>query len=94
MLSKYKDTDLPSFVWVGIEEVKRFNIALYRLCAKLSSCASENKPLLHASELQFPLPSNNALWNSVEREEWEANAKEEDSISFKNDLQASLWTER
>lgn len=88
MLSKYKDTDLPSFVWVGIEEVKRFNISLYTLCAKLSSFTSEDKPLLHAGELQFPLPSNNALWDSVQRDELEANAKEENSISFKDDFQA------
>ncbi|KAJ5673965.1 C2H2 type zinc finger domain protein [Penicillium macrosclerotiorum] len=88
MLSKYKDTDLPSFVWVGVEEVKRFSIALYRFCAKVRSFSSEDRPLLHASELRFPLPSNDALWNSAGRHEWEANAKEENSVSFNDDLQA------
>jgi hypothetical protein len=88
MLARYKEADLPSFVWVGIEEVKRFSIALYKLCAKLSSPSLEDRPLLHASELQFPLPSNEPLWNSVERDEWEANAKEEDTVSLEDDLQA------
>lgn len=88
MLSKFKETDVPSFVWVGIEEVKRFSVALYRLCAKLSNSSTEDGPLLHASELQFPMPSNDALWNSVKRDEWEANAKEENMISFRDDLQA------
>lgn len=88
MLTRYKEADLPSFVWVSIEEVKRFNIALYKLCAKLSSYSTTDSPLLHASELQFPLPSNDALWNSIGRDEWEANAKEENTISMKDDFQA------
>ncbi|KAL4945740.1 hypothetical protein BDV06DRAFT_229940 [Aspergillus oleicola] len=85
MLARYKEADLPSFVWVSIEEVKRFSIALYKLCVKLNSSSTGDSPLLHASELQFPLPSNDPLWNSVERDEWEANAKQQDTISLKDD---------
>lgn len=87
MLARYKEADLPSFVWVGIEEAKRFSLALYKLCAKLSSPSPDDRPLLHASELQFPLPSNEPLWNSVEKDEWEANAKGENMISLKYDFQ-------
>lgn len=87
MLARYKEADLPSFVWVGIEEAKRFSLALYKLCAKLSSPSPDDRPLLHASELQFPLPSNEPLWNSVEKDEWEANAKGENTISLKYDFQ-------
>lgn len=87
MLARYKEADLPSFVWVSIEEVKRFNIALYKLCAKLSSSSQEDRPLLPASELQFPLPSNNPLWNSVGRDEWEANAMGENMVSLNDDFQ-------
>jgi hypothetical protein len=88
ILAKYKESDLPGFVWVGVEEIKRFNIALYKLCAKLSSESPNDKPLLPAGELQFPLPSNDSLWNSVERHEWEANAKREDTVSLSDDFQA------
>lgn len=88
ILAKYKEADLPSFVWVGVEEVKRFNIALYKLCAKLSSSNPEDRPLLAASELEFPLPSNDPLWNSTGRSEWEANAKEESAIALNDDVQA------
>ena len=28
MLARYKEADLPSFVWVDVEEFKRFNISL------------------------------------------------------------------
>ncbi|EAW15938.1 C2H2 type zinc finger domain protein [Aspergillus fischeri NRRL 181] len=93
MLARYKEADLPSLVWVSIEELKRFNIALYKLCAKLSSSTTEDRSLLHASELQFPLPSNDPLWNAVGRDEWEANAKEENTVSLKDDLQAK-WISR
>ncbi|KAL3431412.1 hypothetical protein BDV09DRAFT_188390 [Aspergillus tetrazonus] len=48
----------------------------------VSSFSTDNSPLLHARELQFLLPSNDPLWNSVKRNEWEANAKDE-TISLK-----------
>lgn len=88
ILAKYSEADLPSFVWVGIEEVKRFSIALYKLCAKLSSSTTEDRSLITARELQFPLPSNDQLWNSVGRDEWDVNAKVEDMVFLKDDLQA------
>ncbi|OJJ39979.1 hypothetical protein ASPWEDRAFT_33325 [Aspergillus wentii DTO 134E9] len=88
MLARYKEADLPSFVWVGVEEIKRFNITLYKLCVKLSNASLEGRPLLPASELQFPLPSNDPLWNSVGRDEWEANIKEENSVSLSDNIQA------
>ncbi|KAJ5771113.1 C2H2 type zinc finger domain protein [Penicillium nucicola] len=82
MLAKYKDADLPSFVWVGIEEVKRFVIALYKLCIRLSSAGLEDRSLLHAGELQFPLPVNDLLWHSTERHEWEVYAQDENTVSL------------
>ncbi|OQD89389.1 hypothetical protein PENANT_c002G06731 [Penicillium antarcticum] len=88
MLGRYKEADLPSFVWVGIEEVKRFDIALYKLGTKLNISGSEGRDLLTASELEFPLPSNDLLWHSTERHEWEAYAKEENMVSLKDDLHA------
>ena len=86
MLSKFKETDMPSFVWVGIEEIKRFSMSLYKLCGRLSISSTQDDSLLHASDLQFPKPSNDALWNSVGKDEWEANAKEENMVSFADDL--------
>ncbi|KAH1330455.1 hypothetical protein KXW83_008332 [Aspergillus fumigatus] len=93
MLARFKEADLPALVWVSIEEVKRFNMALYKLCTTLSSSTTEDRPLLHASELQFPLPSNDPLWNAVGRAGWEANAKGENMVSLKDDLQAK-WISR
>lgn len=88
MLARHEEADLPSFVWVSIEEVKRFGMALYKLCAKVSSSNIDDGPLLHARELQFPLPSNDPLWNSVERHDWEANAKDGVTVSMNDNFQA------
>jgi hypothetical protein len=71
MLARYKEIDLALFAWVSIEKVKRFNLAIYRLFAKLGSSNPGQRPLLLANELAFRLPSNSPLWDSDERDEWE-----------------------
>ncbi|KAL4906665.1 hypothetical protein BDW74DRAFT_150927 [Aspergillus multicolor] len=88
MLARHGEADLPSFVWVSIEEVKRFGMALYKLCTKVSGLETDGSPLLHARELQFSLPSNDLLWHSVGRRDWEVNAKDVVAVSMKDDLQA------
>lgn len=40
MLARYCEPDQPSYVWVSIEEVKRFNIALYKVCRVCSEQGS------------------------------------------------------
>ncbi|KAL4879223.1 hypothetical protein BJY04DRAFT_194064 [Aspergillus karnatakaensis] len=85
MLNRHEQTEMLSFIWVSIEEVKRFGMALYKLCAKVSSSDTNGGPFLHARELQFPPPFNNPLWNAVERDDWEANATGV-TISLHDDL--------
>ncbi|KAL5050959.1 hypothetical protein BDW71DRAFT_194070 [Aspergillus fruticulosus] len=63
MLARYSKDDLPSYVWVSIEEVKRLNMALFRLC---------RSDRLHPRDLQFPLPTNTPLWNAVGKCEWKS----------------------
>lgn len=96
ILARYGETDPASFVWVGIEEVKRFNLALYKVCGRVSGSSMRDRSgtdndaaLLTASELQFPLPGNPPLWNAVSKNEWTANMKEEGLVSFNDDCQAS-----
>ncbi|CEJ62012.1 Putative C2H2 type zinc finger domain protein [Penicillium brasilianum] len=87
MLNRYAEADMASYVWVGLEEVKRFDIALYKLCMKLSS-GPEDRQLLPASGLDFPLPSNDLLWHSTERHEWDAHAKNENTVNLNDDCRA------
>jgi hypothetical protein len=43
MLARYGTDDLPSYVWVSIEEIKRFNLALYRVCRSFASSNCDGK---------------------------------------------------
>ncbi|KAJ5465741.1 hypothetical protein N7530_009528 [Penicillium desertorum] len=95
IIRTFLPSDLDSFIWVGIEEIKRFNIALYKVCGKASSSSIRDgthgdthawSPLT-AGELQFPLPSNCALWSAVTRDEWDAVAKDEKRVSLDDDRQ-------
>ena len=80
MLSRYCEQDLPAFVWVSIEEVKRFNLALYKVCMAcgekgvstdvLDTATASLSRGLRAQDLQFPLPKNTPLWNALSKEEW------------------------
>lgn len=83
MLARYQQNELVSFVWICIEEVKRYNLALYKLCRALSSFVIHDKSGTHgvtgegireltANELQFPMPKNDPLWNAICKEEWDS----------------------
>ncbi|KAJ6137255.1 hypothetical protein N7471_003741 [Penicillium samsonianum] len=96
ILGRYKEADLASFVWVGLEEIKQFNIALYKVCGKASNSNIKDgshgditavQSLLTASELQFPLPSNFPLWNAVSKDEWMAVGWDEKLVSLDDDCQ-------
>lgn len=89
VLARYEQNDLASYVWICIEEVKRFNLALYRVCRASSSSDIHDKSgrqysvtgeascELTADELQFPMPKNDPLWNAVRKEEWEPSVNDD-----------------
>ncbi|OJJ06701.1 hypothetical protein ASPVEDRAFT_333388 [Aspergillus versicolor CBS 583.65] len=81
MLARYCQNDLPAYVWVSIEEIKRFNFALYEVCTAYS-CGVPNKIAvskrgLRAQDLEFPLPRNTPLWNATSKAEWVSAATED-----------------
>lgn len=80
MLSQFRKRENPEvFVWVGVEEVKRFGLCLYRVC----QCARLREPRelddvpdhsnrypsglggahLSLADLQFALPDSDELWH-------------------------------
>ncbi|KAF5857972.1 hypothetical protein ETB97_005003 [Aspergillus alliaceus] len=86
MLSRYGQDDLAAYVWVSIEEVKRFNLALYKVCRAFSKqensvdnldIAGAGSRGLRARDLRFPLPRNTPLWNAVSKAEWVSAATED-----------------
>jgi hypothetical protein len=77
ILSKYQWTGPPGYIWVCIEEVKRFNLALYKFCnvvdgagESLSGKDGKTSSLLRLSQLQFPFKQNDRLWKATNMEEW------------------------
>ncbi|KAJ5338062.1 hypothetical protein N7452_004790 [Penicillium brevicompactum] len=76
ILERYREVDVFTYVWVCIEEVKRFDLALYKVCGKLTGLGSGGNldegasSLFSAEELQFPMPNNCSLWHAVGRDQW------------------------
>ncbi|PYH41310.1 Zn(II)2Cys6 transcription factor [Aspergillus saccharolyticus JOP 1030-1] len=71
VLSRYCQDYPAAYIWVSIEEVKRFNLAVFKVC-RTFGCSTG----LHVSDLQFPLPENNPLWNAAGKAEWIAAGAE------------------
>ncbi|EAW13141.1 C2H2 type zinc finger domain protein [Aspergillus clavatus NRRL 1] len=74
ILAQFSRESVPDvFIWVGIEEVKRFALALYKVCrlchvqdTELDTPRStgRGKDLLALMDLQFALPDSDELWHA------------------------------
>ncbi|KAL4912496.1 hypothetical protein BDW62DRAFT_214983 [Aspergillus aurantiobrunneus] len=66
MLGRYQGINSMACIWVGVEEIKRLGIALYRVCELCSSSGGgrPNPEFLTLSDLQFPMLDSNDLWNA------------------------------
>ncbi|KAL4969651.1 uncharacterized protein BDV14DRAFT_195912 [Aspergillus stella-maris] len=90
--------DLP-YIWVGVEEHKRFNLTLYKVNKALNSKPNtiDTHPdnwHLHPNELQCPPPKNERLWHASTREEWASAAAEDEQEGDRVDpcnLKESEW---
>ncbi|KAF3394250.1 hypothetical protein F1880_005433 [Penicillium rolfsii] len=81
ILARYSQSDPKKYVWLGIEETKRYNLALYRVCRAVSRLGQQatatdayNYGKLHVKDLQFPLPCENSLWKAVTKADWDSAA--------------------
>ncbi|KAL3431717.1 hypothetical protein BDV09DRAFT_206447 [Aspergillus tetrazonus] len=79
MLSQHSSSAPLALIWVSVEEIKRFGLALYKLC-RLCACARDQGAsrggyntavpatkagsLLTLAELNFCMPDSDELWNS------------------------------
>ncbi|CAG8277110.1 unnamed protein product [Penicillium olsonii] len=82
MLSRYRGVNVSEFIWVSIEEIKRFNLALFKVCGKLTATGAgeggegiDAGSLFPAEELQFPMPTNCFLWHAVTEDQWTSNVE-------------------
>lgn len=58
MLERYRDLDSITCIWVGVEEIKRLGLALY----KVSRLCGDR--LIGLPDLRFPIPDSRHLWNA------------------------------
>lgn len=67
MLGRYRLIESVTCIWVGVEEIKRFGLVLYkvsRICCCASESAGDRTKLLRLSDLQFPETDSNHLWEA------------------------------
>ncbi|KAB8261457.1 hypothetical protein BDV32DRAFT_137319 [Aspergillus pseudonomiae] len=70
MVGRYHDIDDVTCIWVGVEEIKRLGLALYKVCNRCRSPRQgepdrdSNSRLLCLSDLRFPAPDSNHLWEA------------------------------
>lgn len=79
MLSQHPSSAPLALIWISVEEIKRFGLALYKLC-RLCACARDQgvsrsgnnttipamrgDSLLTLAELDFCMPDSDELWNA------------------------------
>lgn len=70
MLRGYNDPP-PPLAWIYVEEIKRFGLALYRVCRLLNfpgvpkgRAAVIGEELLNLTDLKFCMPGNDEMWNA------------------------------
>ncbi|PIG83108.1 hypothetical protein AARAC_001164 [Aspergillus arachidicola] len=62
MFAQFHSTSVPDvFIWVGIEEVKRFALALYKVYRR---CRIDGARRLSLADLQFAEPDSDELWHA------------------------------
>jgi hypothetical protein len=103
VLARFLPDDHAPYVWVSVEEVKRFNLALFKVCRALSGYSRQDGNgkecgvigatswRLAASDLQFPMPKNDPLWNAFGREEWVSAVTEDVLHTSLDDIKEGEW---
>ncbi|KAL4925345.1 Zn(II)2Cys6 transcription factor [Aspergillus undulatus] len=76
ILARYSQSNPGSYIWLGIEETKRFNLALYGVYRAVSRVGQRttdinNHTRLTVRDLQFPLPTHTLLWKAASKAEWD-----------------------
>jgi hypothetical protein len=99
ILAQYCQSDPDPYVWLGIEETKRFNLALYRVYRAVSRAGqpatdTHNHFRLTARDLQFPLPTYTPLWKTVSKAEWDSAAARGVFDHLLDETMDEMWISR
>lgn len=66
MLAQYPTETPITMIWVGVEEMKRFSLALYRvahMCTTVDRNEIISEKLLTTADLSFSMPYSDEVWN-------------------------------
>ncbi|KAE8367559.1 hypothetical protein BDV27DRAFT_169488 [Aspergillus caelatus] len=97
ILTRYSQRDSGPYIWLGIEEIKRFNLALYRVyrAASVVGKRANNNTDIHARltarDLQFPFPTHTRLWKTVSMAEWGSAAARGVFDQLLDDTMEEMW---
>lgn len=78
MLQRYVGVEDITCIWVGVEEIKRLGLALYRVCCMCTGGTGrgasgrpdgDHSRLLRLCDLDFPPPDEEYLWEAGSNEE-------------------------
>lgn len=61
------------YIWVGVEEAKRFALAVYqlwRMCKDRGLAENAGEDLLTVADLEFPMPAGEHLWMAESKEQF------------------------
>ncbi|EAW13717.1 Zn(II)2Cys6 transcription factor [Aspergillus clavatus NRRL 1] len=93
-----------SFIWIGIEEIKRFALALYKVCRLCivhddtghttqmhgpPTVTGHARTLVSLEDLQFALPDSDDLWHASS--DLAARLAEDGSMAYKNKNAEANW---
>lgn len=106
MLRKHHPSAPLALVWVSVEEIKRFGLALYKVCRSCASGVSSDKPtisshsnsskseLLTLADLEFCLPDSDELWNTPPGQQPKLNRGSASQLELRNNQDPDNWISR
>lgn len=99
ILARYSQRDSRPYIWLGIEETKRFNLALYRVYRAASVVGkraddADTHARLTARDLRFPFPTHTRLWKTMSMAEWGSAAGRGVFDHLLDDTMEELWISR
>ncbi|KAI3095131.1 hypothetical protein CBS147333_9857 [Penicillium roqueforti] len=93
------EADAPlALVYVSVEEIKRFGLALYKVCRLSTSfdliggnASGDRHDLLTLADLSFCMPDSDELWNAPLGAESEVLSKADSSAAGRDNGDAKNW---
>lgn len=98
MLTHHSAITTPALLWVSVEEIKRFGLALYKVC-RMTSCVEsagahadrDRSELLTLADLCFGLPDSDEVWNSSPGTGTEVLQKIASQSKLRDNLDPTGW---